>query len=190
MQTVNYNSKIKEIYRNIRQIAPELPYHNLKHLAEVSNSCKRYAILEGLNLRDTYILATAGLLHDIVFIPDRSDNEERSTEVSLNILSKLDYSSKDIDDVSRLILATKFPTNPKDILEKIICDADLDYLGRYDFPERSELLRKEKGIDRKKWYTEIQPSFLNQVKYYTSSAKKLREHVLKENFEKVLKLKW
>ena len=30
-------------------------------------------------------------------------------------------------------MATKFPQDPHNLLEEIICDADLDFLGRTDF---------------------------------------------------------
>ena len=42
------------------------------------------------------------------------------------------------DLFSQLILATKVPQKPKNKLEKIICDADLDYLGREDFDNISD----------------------------------------------------
>ena len=40
-------------------------------------------------------------------------------------------------------MATKMPQRPKNLLQQIICDADLDYLGRNDFFILSEKLHKE-----------------------------------------------
>jgi hypothetical protein len=40
-------------------------------------------------------------------------------------------------------MATKLPPNPKNLLEKIICDSDLDYLGRSDFIPVSNTLFEE-----------------------------------------------
>ena len=40
-------------------------------------------------------------------------------------------------------MATEIPQNPKTHLEMIMCDADLDYLGRYDFETISNNLYTE-----------------------------------------------
>ncbi|MCK9612757.1 MAG: hypothetical protein PHR81_00260 [Bacteroidales bacterium] len=40
-------------------------------------------------------------------------------------------------------MATKIPTKLKNKLEKLLCDADLDYLGREDYMEISNRLRRE-----------------------------------------------
>ena len=184
-----YSKRIRELCRVIENLAPKLPYHNKNHLKDVSKSCKKYAQLERLNLYDIFILETAGLLHDIVYLPGREDNVERSVELSKNVLSRFGYSQREIEEISRLILSTKLPTNPRDALEKIICDADLDNLGRDDFFEKTELLRLEQGIlDKKKWYTDTL-NFLEQVEFYTPSARRLAGPKLKENIEKMRRLK-
>ena len=54
-------------------------------------------------------------------------------EYAQKFLPEYGYSKIQIEKISQLILATKVPQNPKNKLEKIICDADLDYLGREDF---------------------------------------------------------
>ena len=36
---------------------------------------------------------------------------------------------KDIEIICGIIMATKIPQRPKNYLEEIICDADLNYLG-------------------------------------------------------------
>lgn len=189
-QEMFYLRKIKELKEIVKQIAPKLPYHNFTHAIEVSKACKDYAILEGLSSYKAFILETAGLLHDIIYVQGRSDNEEKSAGASRKILSKLSYSAEEIEEVSRLILATRSPRSRKDILERIINDADLDNLGRNDFFKKSELLRKEIGADKEKWNNELQINFLSQAKYHTNSAKKLREAKLKENLEKIRRTKW
>lgn len=186
-QELYYLRRIKELTEIVKEIAPKLLYHNFNHLVDVSRACKKYAKLERLNSYQTFILETAGLLHDIVHVQGRSDNEEKSVEASRKILSKLDYSSKKIEEISRLILATRSPRSRKDILEMILNDADLENLGRKDFFKKTELLRKEVGMDRDGW-NGLTLDFLSQAKYYTTSAKKLREAKLKENLKKVRKI--
>lgn len=186
MKETGFSSKgAEDLYNIVRSIAPRLSYHNLPHILDVANSSKRYAKLEGLGNDAVFVLESASLLHDIIYIKGRNDNEEKSVERSKEILTVLDYSQEEINEISRLILATKFPTNPKDILEMIICDSDLDHLGRNDFFEKSELLRIEFGVKKNEWYTKVQPAFLANVKFYTSSAQKLRNNGVKENCEKL-----
>jgi uncharacterized protein len=59
------------------------------------------------------------------------------------------YSNKKIEIIEKIILATSPNNTPKNILEKIIKDADLDNLGREDFFEKSHSLKKEIEIVKK-----------------------------------------
>jgi dsDNA-binding SOS-regulon protein len=81
------------------------------------------------------------------------------------------------------------PHKPKNKLEEIICDADLDYLGRDDFHEIADKLRrelKEHGkIQGDKQWDEIQVMFLKQHKYFTKTAIKTRRKKKKENLKEV-----
>jgi hypothetical protein len=75
-----------------------------------------------------------------------------------------------------MIMATKIPQKPKHLLEYIICDSDLDYLGRKIYYEIGETLYAEwKAFDmienREQW-KKIQLSFLQHHAYHTDYAKK------------------
>ncbi len=76
-------------------------------------------------------------------------------------------------------------------MEYIICDADIDKLGRKDFFERSNDLRKElmnygvKMTD-KQWYTH-QIELLKNHKYYTKSAQETRDEEKRRNLEELLR---
>jgi predicted metal-dependent HD superfamily phosphohydrolase len=79
---------------------------------------------------------------------------------------------------------------PINKLQEIICDADLDYLGRDDFEEIADNLRKEltemgKIKSRKEW-DEIQVKFLNQHQYFTATALGSRQQKKQENLERVI----
>jgi hypothetical protein len=65
-----------------------------------------------------------------------------------------------------------------DILEKIICDADVDNLGRSDFFKKSHLLRKEmshfgKQFTEQEWYDYLL-FILESHTFLTSAAQQLR----------------
>jgi len=76
-------------------------------------------------------------------------------------------------------MATKIPQDAKNKLDEIICDADLDYLGREDVYVVAATLFEEAKIylnipDEEKW-DQVQIRFLTQHHYYTSYSKKTRE---------------
>ncbi len=86
--------------------------------------------------------------------------------------------------------ATKVPQSPKNKLEEIICDADLDYLGRDDFDKISGSLFEEFKywnivIDHHTWM-QVQLNFLENHVYYTNYSKKNRTQ---EKLDKLEELK-
>lgn len=78
-----------------------------------------------------------------------------------------------------MILATRIPQKPQDHLERIICDVDLDYLGRSDYHQIAGLLfqeLKERGrIKEKKTWIKTQIEFLKMHSFHTEYAIRFRE---------------
>lgn len=185
-----YKTRIENLKIIVEELAPKKPYHNYMHCLDVSNTAKEYALSEGLSLQQAHLQETAGLLHDIYHVKEDKENEEKSTIISMLILNKLGYSNEEQDEISKLILATKFPTKPNSLMEMIICDADMSSNGRNKYLETSEQLRMELGIDQKRWYDEIQPKFLSSLKYYTNTAKRLLEDEVNDNLQKVRDARW
>ena len=77
-----------------------------------------------------------------------------------------------------LIMATKIPQSPKTHLEQVICDADLDYLGRNDFEFISNNLRKEffdvGVVKTEEQWMQLQISFIGAHQYFTKTSQKSR----------------
>jgi len=194
IETLN-DSKILRVLESARNNMPNYKYHNIGHAIDVAKSAYRLGKLEGVSGDDRKLLVVAGLMHDYVYdyqssdsITPKPDNEERSAKVAESILLSFGYSGAEIKRISQMILATKFPQNPKNLLEKIMCDSDLDVLGRNDLFEKSENYREELGIDHKlKWYR-LQIEFLNSHRYFTESARKLSEEGVKMNIAKFMKI--
>jgi predicted metal-dependent HD superfamily phosphohydrolase len=89
-----------------------------------------------------------------------------------------------------LIHATEIPHKPINKLQEIICDADLDYLGRSDFERIADNLRKEltemgKITSRKEWDA-IQVNFLKQHQFFTTTAIESRQKKKQENLQVVM----
>lgn len=185
---IDKQDRIRRLSDICRQGYPKLPYHNYNHALDVSYHAEKYARYHKLPENKIFLLKSAALLHDIIYVPKAENNEEKSFEYAKLILPTIDYKTNEMKIIGRLILATKWPTNPQGLLEKIICDADLDNLGRKDFFEKSSNLMQEWEIpDDKTWY-QNQLSLLKNNHYYTDIARKLRDKGKQENLEKLKKM--
>jgi uncharacterized protein len=123
---------------------PVLTYHTVKHTADVLQSAERIALEEGItNEKKLLLLKVAALYHDTGFLHTYKGHEEKSCEMVRKDLANSDFSAGDINTICSIIMATRIPQSPKTHLEEIICDADLDYLGRDDFVVISNQLRNE-----------------------------------------------
>ena len=89
-------------------------------------------------------------------------------------------------------MATQFPPEPKNTLEKVICDSDLDYLGRADFIPVSNMLYEELKVRNMVGsYTEWnikQLTFIRKHQYFTDTAQNLREVNKNKQIERLEKL--
>jgi hypothetical protein len=76
-------------------------------------------------------------------------------------------------------MSTKLPPKPTNLLENIICDSDLDYLGRTDFIPVSNTLFKELKAQKKMGslndWNKMQVKFISGHQYFTKTARSLRE---------------
>jgi hypothetical protein len=88
-----------------------------------------------------------------------------------------------------MILATAIPQNPKNIYQEILCDADLDYLGRDDFDEISDSLCQELieygKIKNPNEWDGVQVKFLKKHKYFTQTSKDTRTAKKLEKLEEI-----
>lgn len=156
-----------------------LVYHDIKHTADVVRAADRLCYLEGISQHDTIMVRTAALFHDVGFCEQYMDNEELAAGVAREVLPQFGYTPEEVATIGQMIMATRVPHHPRNKLDEIICDADLDYLGRDDFHPIADNLKIELmhyGIIKtdKEW-DEIQVKFFNLHRYFTSSAIKLRQ---------------
>lgn len=151
-------------------------YHNMTHTAEVVKAVIEISKAMNISDEDTELLQIAAWFHDLGYKDICEGHEEISIEYAEKFLAENNYTKEQIDKVSALIKATHFPHTPKNELEQIICDADLQHLGTNDFEEKGDLLRKEleekQGLrfTDEEWI-EKNIKFFNQHKYFTPYAK-------------------
>jgi len=172
------NAKIYILNRLEKELNPNLYYHGIHHTIDVYETSIKIAELEGLSQQEKIIVNTAALFHDSGFIYRYENNEELAVELIKEVLPSFEYSKEQIKVIGNIILTTRIKARPITLLEKIMCDADYDYLGRNDVNKIATTLYKELNemgyhFSEKEW-NNIQVKFLKKHQYYTASSILLR----------------
>lgn len=157
-----------------RDLDPRLGYHNLAHTLDVLEQAQVIARSEGLtNEHDLLLLKTAAVFHDSGFLFVYKNHEEKSCEIATESLKDI-FNESDLKKIHGMIMATKIPQTPHNLSERIICDADLDYLGRNDFEPISKNLHKEfltfRILPENCVWDHIQIKFFESHHYFTKTA--------------------
>jgi hypothetical protein len=175
-----------------KELPDYLYYHNVKHTVDVVTEVELIGWAEGLDDGDILILKTAGLFHDAGHTVNYDNHEYEGMLLARKMLPDYGYTAEEIDRVCEVIMATKMPPQPKDLLQMIICDADLDYLGRSDMIPVSNMLYKELKEQNKigtlKDWNELQMKFITGHQYYTRTAQALREVNKQKQIERIREL--
>ena len=173
-----------------KELKPTLYYHTLDHTIDVEDEVIRLCECEKTNLNLSIIIRTAALFHDAGMIITYDEHESASVDIAREILPQFQYTPEEIDLVSDLILVTKLPQRPTTHAEQIICDADLDNLGRQDFFLHSFRLKLEwelNGIltcDFKEWLN-LQIKFLEDHTFFTEIAIATRQEKKMKNLSEI-----
>ena len=175
-----------------KELPDKLYYHNLKHTVDVVTEVELIGWAEGVSDEEILLLKTAALFHDSGHTISYDNHEFHGTEMAREILPKFNYTKEQIDRICEIIMATKMPPKPKNLLEQIICDADLDYLGRTDFIPVSNTLYEELKVRDKigalNDWNKLQLKFISGHQYFTNTARKLREVNKQNQIDRISKL--
>jgi len=156
-------------------LSPTLHYHGLHHVRDVVEAVNRIAQGEGVTDEESLaLLHTAALFHDVGFLSTYRGHEEAGCVYVRQVLPNFDYNDRQIETICGMIMATRVPQTPQNKLEEILCDADLDYLGRTDFEPIARSLFEELKVrdmvaDETAW-NRIQVGFLASHHYWTPTA--------------------
>ncbi|MFG2956091.1 hypothetical protein ACGF5O_20500 [Streptomyces sp. NPDC048291] len=105
---------------------PQRRYHTLAHLT---------AVLDHVDVLEEYadspeLVRLAAWFHDAVYLPDRSENEERSARLAERALPEAGISAANTAEVARLVrLTVTHDPAPGDRNGEVLCDADLAILA-------------------------------------------------------------
>ena len=165
------------------KLEKELPaflfYHNVKHTVDVVTEVELIGWAEGCSDEDILLLKTAALFHDSGYTVAYDNHEYHGTLIAREMLPGYGYTTEQIEKICSIIMSTKLPPKPNNLLEEIICDSDLDYLGRSDFiPVSNTLFEELKAQDKMKSlndWNKIQVKFISGHQYFTKTARSLRE---------------
>jgi len=172
----------------ISNLPAHLVYHSIDHVRDVVEKSELYGQQENLSEHKMHLLKTAAWLHDIGYIWDEKSHEERGCQFAKEFLPTWGFAPDEIDAICEMIMATRIPQSPSNLMQEILCDADLDYLGRDDYFIISQRLLDELKNSRDLTPTEwkkIQLDFFNKHQYFTDSAKSMRSKGKQINAEKI-----
>ena len=180
----------------LRQLQDQLPvnltYHNASHTADVLKRSEYIAEQEGIdNEEEMMLLKIAALFHDTGFLQVYKEHEMRGCLIMREQLQDI-FDEVALEKICGLIMATKLPQTPLTHLEEIICDADLDYLGREDFAPISNALRLEflsnNIVKNDREWQEKQINFFEQHKYFTATSNNKRNSRKQEQLQELKKV--
>jgi uncharacterized protein len=177
----------------LARLRNELPaartYHSLEHTLDVYASAIGIAEQEGITGEGLVLLKVAALYHDSGFLLQDSNHEEAGCSIVREVLPGFGFDGRQIELICDMIMATRIPQRPRNKLGRVLCDADLDYLGRGDFERIGNTLFDEMrtyGVlsTEQEWY-ELQERFLERHAYFTATNKGAREPSKQEHLAKV-----
>ena len=172
-----------------QKIGKEFSFHSFNHTREVVLHTELIAGNYELSEEDHTAVLLAAWFHDTGYAAGlKKHHEEESQKVATEFLRKYNAPQSLIDKVNGCIIATRMPQSPSNLIEQIICDADLFHLGTKDFKERNKLLRQEinaleeEKIGKKEWVN-LNIEFLDRHRYFTDYAREMLDPVKRTHLE-------
>ena len=171
------------LQRLAAELSPHFTYHGIQHTKDVWSCALDLCYRENVQEDARLLVATAALYHDAGFLISLENHEYFGCKLVQKVLPGFGYNHDDITSICGMIQATKIPQTPNNQLEEILCDADLDYLGRPDFYDIGQLLYQELKylghLNTEMEWNQLQISFLKQHRYFTKTTQ-YRRQVAKE----------
>jgi len=193
LTTPDFESASRYILTRLeRELSPSLTYHSLSHTRDdVLPAAVRLGRAAHLSDENLLLLKTAAAFHDCGFLIAYDNHEQHSIRLAREKLPDFGYSAAQIDVIAETIAATRLPQRPHTLLQQLICDADLDLLGRDDFIElnrrlHEELMRVSKTPppSPQVWLTG-QVRFLENHSFFTGPAREFRDAGKSRNLARI-----
>jgi predicted metal-dependent HD superfamily phosphohydrolase len=170
------------------KLAPWVYYHDFRHTEETVEAAREIGAASGLTDEQMEILLLAAWFHDTGYTEVAAGHEDRSVVIAAAYLSGRRYPEEKLRKISGCIMATKVPQRPNNLLEQVICDADMLFLGRKEFFRKNDLLkeeiekREERSIPAADWLKRS-IEFLSKHVYHTPYCREKLSGGVRDNIE-------
>lgn len=169
-------------------------YHNPAHTAEVAAACLEIGHALGLQAAELEVLQLAAWFHDTGYVDVYDGHEQVSAGFAREYLLAHAYPEPDAARVAGLILATWYPHRPDSLMEEVIRDADLVYVGREHYIRQSDALRLEWKMMLGRVYTDDEwldsnIEFLQEHSFRTPYARSRYGAVHQRNLQNLLTIR-
>ncbi|MDQ3015236.1 MAG: HD domain-containing protein [Bacteroidota bacterium] len=167
-----------------------LTYHSIAHTLYVMDKAEFIAEQEKVSHHDKLLIRLGALFHDTGFIRQYKNHEEAGCEIAREVLDRFNFDEMETNQICDIIMATKIPQSPMTLCERIVCDADLEYLGTDLYPLISQSLFTElqyinPELERST-FNRLQVSFISNHVYHTNYCKLHREEKKWQNLKNLM----
>jgi predicted metal-dependent HD superfamily phosphohydrolase len=168
-------------------------FHNLTHTRDVVKAVEEIGTQTGLTEDELESATIAAWLHDIGYIQGAEGHEEKAANRAKELLEEWGAPHKKIMEISEAIMSTKVPQQPRSLISKVLCDADLYHLSTEECTAKSGKLREEwenlgtKTLNDTEW-TQTNLEFLENHRYHTPYGQAILQQGKKKNIKKLRKL--
>ena len=168
------------------------PFHNIRHTRDVVAAATEIGNRIELTEDELESAIVAAWLHDVGYLDGEGDHEKKSAEKSKELLLSWGAPHRKVQEITEAIVSTKVPQQPKTLVSKVVCDADLFHLSSDNCKEQSEKLRNEWEITGKKSMTDTvwlkqNLEFLENHRYHTPYGQTVLQDGKKKNIKKIRK---
>lgn len=180
---------VRQFFRD--HFPPEFVFHDFPHTRNVVEAARQIGAGYDLSEKDMEILQLAAWFHDTGYYKNQDGHEALSCELAEDFLKLCRYDAGNIEQVKGCIIATRVPQNPRNLLEEILCDADLSHLGNDHYWDRCGRLRQEMLMTRdilmsEQEWVDFELDFMIGHQYHTDVA---REMFSKQKAQHIKQLK-
>jgi predicted metal-dependent HD superfamily phosphohydrolase len=151
-------------------------FHTFGHARAVAAASEEIGTVCRLTEEDLEVVTLAAWFHDTGYLEGIDGHEEKSVQIATDFLRDNGYPEEKIAQVAGCIRATQMPQNPKNLLEQVLCDADIAHLASERFFEVTELIRSEiehrmsVKLTEAEWLT-LNTDFVSGHPYHTDCAR-------------------
>ncbi|MES2060502.1 MAG: HD domain-containing protein [Bacteroidota bacterium] len=132
----------------------DMHFHNIGHAEDVAYAVNRIGLNSSLHEGDLDVLTVAAWFHDTGYCFEYEGHENSSIDIATGFLNNENCERSFIEKVLSCIWSTRFPQEPKTLLEQIICDADLYHFSKKNYIDYARHLRAEWSLVLHKTFTD------------------------------------